>query len=199
MGCNTKLAGEFVRVCGLKPKQGVSKKWYVNWEDIDVVATQKALRGTKVTALILNAGAKIYEAESTNKGKKVKHALSIGDYGKGYVHTDEFILMYRGDNESERIQELVDGGVVVTINKMIDTGVNGEISYKIAGLESGMEIINDDFDSTANSGTTTLIVATNEGEEEATGLKTFLMPLAAEASDLAETEKWITDNTFVPA
>ncbi|XKX06257.1 hypothetical protein R8G61_02765 [Tenacibaculum maritimum] len=186
--CDKKLAGKFVRHCGHKPKQGVSKKWYFNIDDVDRAATQTANKGTKVTALVLKAGAKIYPAETVNKGKKVRSSLAVGDYGKGYIHTDEVVLTYVGENESERIQELVDGARVGTINKMVDTGENGEITYKIAGLEAGMEIINDDYDSSANNGTTTLIVATNEGEEEATRLKIW-----SEGS-IANTDAWIAAN-----
>lgn len=197
--CNAKLAGLFAQKCGHKPKQGVSKKWYFNIDDVDRVATTMLNRATKVTALVLNAGAKIYPAEGPNKTKKIKHALVVGDYANGYAHTDEFVVAYRGEDEAERIQELVDGARVGTINKMVDTGENGEITYRIAGLESGMDIINDDFDSTANSGATTIICATREGEEEGTGLKQFLMPAATEPSDLEETEAWITANEYVPA
>jgi hypothetical protein len=188
--CNRKLAGKFAHKCGHRPKQGVSKKWYFNWDDVDIVGTQLANRQTKVTAFVLKAGAKIYPADTVSKGKKVKHALAVGDYGKGYLHTDELILTYVGENESERIQELVDGARVGTINKMIDGGENGETMYRIAGLESGMEIINDDFDSSANSGTTTLILATNEGEEEGTRLKIW------SEGTLADTEAWITANEY---
>lgn len=197
--CDAKLSGLFARKCGHKPKQGVSKKWYFNTDDVDRTATLMVNRATKVTALVLKAGAKLYPAEGANKTKKVKHALSVGDFANGYIHTDEFIVTYRGEDEAERIQELVDGGRVGTINKMVDTGVNGETSYLIAGLESGMDIINDDFDSTANSGATTIIVATKEGEEEGTALKLFLMPASAEPSDLEETEAWIAANEFTPA
>lgn len=197
--CDASLSGLFARKCGHKPKQGVSKKWYFNIDDVDRVATQMINRATKVTALVLKAGAKIYPAEGSSKTKKVKHALSVGDFANGYTHTDEFTVTYRGEDEAERIQELVDGARVGTINKMVDTGANGETSYRIAGLESGMEIINDDFDSTNNSGATTLIVATKEGEEEGTALKIFLMAASVEPTDLEETEAWITANEFVPA
>lgn len=196
--CDAKLSGLFARKCGHKPKQGVAKKWYFNTEDVDRVATQLANRATKCTALVLKAGAKLYPAEGSSKTKKVKHALAIGDFSNGYIHTDEFNVTYRGEEEAERIQELVDGARVGTINKMVDTGLNGEISYRIAGLESGMEILNDDFDSTANSGVTTLIVATKEGEEEGTALKIFMMPADTELSDLEETEAWIAANEYVP-
>ena len=196
--CNTQLSGLFAQKCGHKPKQGVAKKWYFNIDDVDRTATTMVNRNTKVEALVLKAGAKIYPAEGPNKTKKIKHALVVGDFANGYIHTDEFIVTYRGEDEAERIQELVEGAVVGTIEKMVDTGVAGEISYRIAGLESGMHIINDDFDSTANSGATTIICATKEGEEEATGIKQFLMPLATEASDLEETEAWIAANEYVP-
>jgi len=190
--CNSKLAGSFAKRCGHKAKAGVKEKYYINHDDIDFVGTQTARRGTSVTALVLKAGAKIYSAESVNAGRKVMHALAVGDYGNGYTHTDTLIVTYRGEEESERIQELVDGGRVVTINRMVDGGENGETSYKIAGLESGMLITNDDYDSSANNGTTTLIVATKEGEEEATGLKSW-----SEGS-LADTETWISENLYEP-
>lgn len=186
--CEQVLAGAFIRNCEHKPKQGVSKKWYGNWDDIDQVATQKANKGTCVTTLVLKAGKTLYAAEGGSKSKKAKHALAINDYGKGYIHTDELVVEYRGKDEAERIQELVLGARVFSINKMVDTGLNGETSFRIAGLESGMEIINDDFDSTANNGTTTLILATNEGEEEATGLKLYL------DTDATTTQAWIDAN-----
>lgn len=196
--CDAKLSGLFAKKCGHKPKQGVSKKWYFNIDDVDRGATLTVNRGTKVTALVLKAGAKLYPAEGSPKTKKIKHALTIGDFANGYIHTDEFTVTYRGEEERERIQELVDGARVGTINKMVDTGLNGEISYNIAGLESGMDILNDDFDSNANSGATTVIVATKEGEEEGTGLKLFLMAEGAETSALEETEAWIAANEYVP-
>lgn len=199
--CEELLAGEFARQCSHKPKQGVSKKWYFNWDDIDQEATNTVNKGTKIDALVLKANAKIYKAQGGSKSKKVKHALSVGDYGNGYIHTDELIVEYVGEKEAERIQELVLGARIVSINKMVDTGINGETSYKVAGLESGMQIINDDFDSTANSGTTTLIVATNEGEEEFTRLKIFLMPADTVSdpnlTELEATEAWIEENTYV--
>lgn len=196
--CNEKLAGLFARKCGHKPKQGVNKKWYFNVEDVDREATVLLNKGTKVETFTLKAGAKLYPAEGPGKTKKIKHALVVGDYDNGYTHTDEFVVTYRGEKESERIQEIVGGAKLGTINKMVDTGIAGETTYRIAGLESGMNIINDDFDSTANSGVTTLIVATKEGEEEGTGLKLFLMAedVAGELSPLAVTEEWIATNEY---
>lgn len=199
--CETKLTAAFVRKCGHTSKQGVAKKWYFNWDEVDREATQTTNRGTKVTALVFKPGGKLYPAEGPSKNKKLRHALEIGDFANGYTHTDEFILTYRGEDEAERIQELVDGARVGTLNKMIDTGVNGEISYKIAGLEAGMEIINDDFDSDANSGATTLIVASKEGELEGTALKIFLMDASIdpEKSALQVTEEWISENEYTGA
>ncbi|MDI9256320.1 hypothetical protein [Flavobacterium sedimenticola] len=194
MSCNTKLAGEFTRACGFKPKQGVDEKWYGNWEDIDREATVLANRNTKITTLVLKEDAKLYKAAGNDKSHKAKHALAVGDYGNGYIHTDEYIPMYIGDNEAQRIQELVEGARVFTIEKMVDTGVSGETTFKVAGFESGMLITNDDYDSSANSGTSTIICATKEGEEEATRLKTFLL-----AGGVAATQAWIDANTYVPA
>lgn len=189
--CNAKLAGDFSRQCGHRPKQGVVEKWYVNWEDIDRTATTTANRGTKVTALVLNEGAKIYKARGTDKTSKAEHALAVGDFSNGYIHTDRYAITYKGEDERERVQELVDGARVVTIVKKVDTGIAGELTYEIAGLESGMVITEDTFNSNENSGTTSITCATKEGEEESTGLKLFLM-----TAGLAATTTWITTNEY---
>lgn len=194
MSCNTKIAGDFALNCGYKPKQGIYEKWLINWDDIDFAASQLDNRNTKVTSLVLKAGKKIYKANGNDKSHKVKHALVVGDFGNGYTHTDEIILIYKGENERERVQELVDGARVVTLVKKIDGGLTGELKYEIAGYESGMKIINDDFDSSANSGTTTIICATKEGEEEATGLKLYL-PVGG----IEDIETFITTYEYVPA
>ncbi|MGV3695501.1 hypothetical protein [Flavobacterium sp.] len=191
--CNSKLAGDFARPCGYKPKQGIAEKWYGNWEDIDREATVLANRGTKITTLVLKENAKLYKAAGNDKSHKGKHALAVGDFGNGYIHTDEFVPLYRGENEAERIQELAEGARVYTIQKKIDSGTAGELTYQVAGYESGMLITNDDYDSSANSGTSTIICATKEGEEEATGLKIFMLAGGAEA-----TAEWITTNEYVP-
>jgi len=192
--CNVDLAGDFAGKCGYKPKQGVEEKWAINWKDIDFEATQLANRNTTVTALILKEDKKIYKVRGNDKTHKVKHALVVGDFGNGYTHTDEVVVIYKGENERERIQELVEGARIVTISKKIDGGVAGELKYEIAGFESGMKITNDDYDSSANSGTTNIICATKEGEEEATGLKLFIMEGGLEAI-----ETWITENEFAAA
>lgn len=192
--CDDKLAGEFAKKCGHRPKQGVVNKWYGNISDIDRVATQLANRGTKVTALILKAGAKIYKAEGNDKTSGVEHALAVGDFSNGYIHTDRYAIMYKGETQRERVQELVDGARVFTIVEKVDTGEAGELTYEIAGLESGMVIIEDTFNSAENSGVTNIACATKEGEEESTGLKLFLL-----TAGLAATTTWITTNEFVPA
>jgi hypothetical protein len=189
--CDEKLAGAFAVKCGHRPKQGVSKKWYINHDDIDVEATQKSNRGTVVTDLVLKAGAKIYPAGG-KKVSSIEHALSIKDFSNGYIHTDRFTITYKGPEERERVQELVDGARVVTLSKKIDTGVSGELSYEIAGLESGMEITEDNYNSAADSGVTKIAVATKEGEEESTAIKLFKM-----AGGLEAIETWITENEYV--
>lgn len=190
--CENKMAGNFVRKCGYKPKQGIRKKWYFNFEDIDKAATQIVNRGTKITTLVLKAGAKLYEAAGNDKSHKGSHALSVLDFGNGYIHTDNFTVLYRGENERERIQELVDGGRVGTIIQKVDGGTNGELTFEILGYESGMVITEDTWNSSENSGTTMLTVATKEGEEESTGAKLFLL-----AGGVTATETWINTNTYV--
>ena len=191
--CNTKLSKSFVKKCAHRPKQGIKRKWYFNWDDVDIAATQTANRGTKVTALVLVSGAKIYAAEGNVKTSKASHALTVGDYVNGYIHTDNFALLYRGEDERERIQELVDGGKVGTIIEKVDTGVAGELSFEIVGLESGMVITEDNWSSSENGGVTNLTVATREGEEESTGVKTW------SETDLAGTLAWIAANEYTAA
>ncbi|TDO68826.1 hypothetical protein EV143_11810 [Flavobacterium chryseum] len=189
--CDEKLTGQFVKMCGHRPKQGVAGKWYINHDDVDVEATQKSNRGTVVTTLVLKTGAKIYPAVG-KKVSSIEHALAIKDFSNGYIHTDRFTITYKGPAERERVQELVDGARVVTLSKKVDTGISGELSYEIAGLESGMEITEDTFNSGADSGVTKIAVATKEGEEESTGIKLFKM-----VGGLDAIETWITTNEYV--
>ena len=190
--CDDKLSGQFAKECGYKPKQGLQKKWYFNWSDVDREATQSTNKGTKITQLVLKQGAVLYPADSADKGLKAKHALSVMDFGNGYVHTDTLVVLYRGESQSKSIQELVDGGRIGSIVMVNDTGLNGELTYRIFGFESGMKIIEDNYDSSANSGVTTITVATEKGEEESTGGKLFLM-----TTGLAATTAWINANTLV--
>lgn len=190
--CDNKLAGEFVKKCGYRPKQGIRKKWYFNWEDVDRVATQMVNRGTKVSVLVLKVGKKFYLAEGNDKSHKGKFALAISDFGNGHIHTDSYNVSYNGENERERIQELVEGARICSIVEKVDGGVNGELSFEIFGLESGMLIIDHNYDSAANSGTVSISVATKAGEEENTGAKLFLLAAGAIA-----TEAYINTNTYV--
>lgn len=189
--CDAKLAGEFSVQCGYKSKQGLRKKWYFNWADVDRAATQLANKGTKITLLVLKEDAVLYPAKGTSKTLKAKHALSVLDFGNGYIHTDNLTIQYHGENERERIQELVEGGRIGSIVEKVDTGLNGELTYEVFGYESGMTIIEDNYDSSANSGTVSIGVATEKGEEEATGKKLFLMAGGVEA-----TKTWIENNSF---
>src|SRR5690606_7238992 len=119
----------FAKKCGHKPKQGVVKKWYANREDIDREATQLDNQGTKISAFVLKAEAKLFPAYG-NKVSRANHALAVRDFDNAYIHTDGYTVLYRGETERERIQELVDGGRVVTINQKVDGGIAGELSYE---------------------------------------------------------------------
>ena len=189
--CDSKLAGQFTQKCGYKSKQGLRKKWYFNWDDIDRVATQLTNKGTKITTLVLKPKAYLFPAEGTSKTLKAKHALSVLDFGNGYIHTDSLTIQYHGENERMRIQELVQGGRIGSIVEKVDGGLNGELSYEVFGFESGMTIIEDNYDSAANSGTVSISVATEKGEEESTGKKLFLMSKGSEF-----TKRWIEDNSY---
>lgn len=191
--CDDKLSGGFAKKCGTRPKQGLKRKWYFNYDDVDRAATQLANKGTKISLLVLKAGKKLYQAAGTTKTLKAKHALAVLDFDRGYVHTDTLTILYHGEEERQRIQELVDGGRICSINDKVDSGVSGELSFDVFGYESGMSIINDDYDSSANSGTVTIAVATEKGEEESTGKKLFML-----AGGLAATETFLTTNTYVP-
>ncbi|MFC5046298.1 hypothetical protein ACFSTE_13320 [Aquimarina hainanensis] len=188
--CDARLSGKFARICGHKPKQGLVRKWYINWEDIDREATQTTNRGTKVELLVLKADAKIYPAEGNNKTSKANHAYNKADFGGGYIHTDNFTVMYRGERERERIQELVDGAKVVTIIEKVDGGLNGELAFELVGMESGMTVTEDTWSSSENSGTTLLTVATEEGEEELTGVKLFLQNTYTETLDFIKANEY---------
>ena len=188
----SELAEGFIRQCGYKPKQGLRRKWYGNWNDVDRVATQTTNKGTKVTALVLKTDKKIYLAEGNDKSHQANTSIVIGDFGNGFIHTDRYTAMYRGEDNRIREQELVEGARVFTIVEKIDTGVAGELTYEILGLESGMVITELNWNSAENSGTASVVVATKEGEEESTGSKIFLM------TDLAATTTWIESKQFVP-
>lgn len=190
--CENRLAGEFVKKCGYRPKQGIRRKWYFNWEDVDRVATQTTNRGTKVTLLVLKTGKFFYLAGGNDKSHKGAHALSVLDFGNGFIHTDMYALLYRGENERQRLQELVEGARVCSIIEKVDGGVNGELTYEILGLESGMLITEDKWSTAENSGSVAITVATKAGEEENTGAKLFLLATGVDA-----TATYITTNTYV--
>lgn len=189
--CIKELAGDFAQECDAKPKTGVKRKWYANYDDVDFEATQLANKRTKVTLLVLKAGKKFYPADGNDKTSKVKHAIAIGDFTNGYIHTDEYNILYNGEAARERAQELAQGARVITISQKVDQGISGEIAFEIAGYESGMLILNDDYSSADNSGVRTVITATKAGEEENTGLKLFLL-----AGGSAATLTYLETNTY---
>lgn len=195
MSCNTKLAKNFVQQCAHTPKKGVIKKWFINWDDIDFTATQTANEGTKVTAIVLNAGAKIYPAEGHQSASKADHALSRKGYGVTYIHKDSFQITYDGETERENIQKMTKGRFVTIIERN-DKGLSGELTYEVYGLEAGMLLTEDVKNTGENAGTRNITVSTQEDQEESTGAKLFMMLDGAE-NDLTATKAWITSNTYV--
>ena len=188
--CKSILTGNFKKICGYKPKSGIKRKWYGNVDDIDKEATIIANKGNAITTLILKTGAKIYSVGGNDKTHVVRAAGVVGDYGNGFTHTDVVNILYRGLAERERVQEIVDGARIFSISEKVDGGENGELTYEVAGFESGMLMNAFDYDSSANSGVATLTVATKEGEEEATPPKVFM------STDVATTAAWLETNTY---
>lgn len=189
--CSALLAGNFNKICGYKPKQGINKKWYGNLEDIDVEATILANRRNQITTLVLKEGKKIYPVLGNDKTHQIQAVGVVGDYGNGFTHTDVVNVLYRGANERERIQEIADGARIFSIVEKVDGGEAGELTYEVAGFESGMLLSAFNYDSNANSGVATLTVATKAGEEEATPPKLLMM------TDLATTAAWLETNSYV--
>ena len=189
--CKSVLGGNFKKICGYKPKQGLKKKWYGNVDDIDKEATVLANRNTKITSLVLKVDAKLYPVLGNDKTNGLKSAGVVGDYGNGFTHTDVVNILYRGENERERVQEIVDGARIFSIVEKVDGGENGELSFEIAGFESGMLFNAYENDFIANSGVATLTVATKEGEEEGTDVKLF------QDIDYATTKAFLETNTYV--
>lgn len=171
--CNIGIGGNFRKICGYKPKQGIKRKWYGNVDDIDKEATVLANRGNKVTTLVLNENAKLYPVLGNDKTHQLQASGVVGDYGNGFTHTDTVNILYRGDKERERVQEIVDGARIFSISEKVDGGENGELAFEFAGYESGMLMSSFEYDTNANSGVATLAVATKEGEEEGTAPKIF--------------------------
>lgn len=189
--CVNVIANDFVAQCeGYMPKKGTEEMYLYNINDVDYSSTTMTNKGTKVTALVLKTGKKIYKAGGNSKTNRANHALSIKDYGNGYIHTGGATILYKGEVEREAIQELVQGSRVGVIVKKRDGGLAGELKFEILGLESGMEITEDNWNTTENGGTTSITFATPEDEEESTGAKLWV------ETDLATTEAWITTNLY---
>lgn len=189
--CKNVLGGNFNRICGYKPKQGIKRKWYGNIDDIDKEATVLSARGTVITSLVLKADANLYPVLGNDKTHGLQSSGVVGDYGNGFTHTDIVNILYRGENERERVQEIVDGARIFSIVEKVDGGQNGELAFEVAGFESGMLFSAFENDFIANSGVATLTVATKEGEEEGTDVKLF------QDMDYATTKAFLETNTFM--
>jgi len=192
--CVTNIANNFAKKCGVKPRAGIRKKYYINYEDIDHAATQLANGNNVITDLVLKTDAKIYEAEGNDKSHRANHSLNVGDFGNGYVHTDEFTPLYNGPEVREELQKISDGNRVVTLIQKVDGGEAGELAFEVLGYESGMVASADDWNSAENSGTRNYVVATKEGEEEATGAKLFYNETTPTTA-----QDFVDANLFVPA
>ena len=191
MACDTLIAKDFIDECGRIPKAGIENAYLINLDDIDKSASTLAVSNTQITALVLDAGAKIYQFTSRRDAGQASHQLAQLEFATGYLHTVQGRILLRGAEERETIQDLVDGGRVAVIVEKVDTGLAGELKYEIYGYESGLKILNDDYNSNETSGVSTIILQTMEGEEESTAPK-----LWDEGTYVGGEEAFITDNLY---
>ncbi len=191
--CDKKLAAKFAKTCGYNPKSGLCRMWYFNWDDIDRAATQLNVSKTTITTPVLKTGAKLYPAGLMNPNSgKGQHSLKETDFGNVYTHTATLTLQSTGETESEQIQNMVDGNTRVgVIIEGIDQGPTGAIPFRVLGFDSGMYVTADDWNSGENAGTTTLVVSSKEGMEEATRNKILLTSAGVE-----DVRTWVTTNEF---
>lgn len=191
--CDSRLAVGFLRNCE-RPisKAGIKRKWYGNFEDIDRAATQLATDGMVISKLVLKPEKKLYPVEGGKKLSSASYALSITDYGNGYIHTDKYTLTQQNATHLSGIRQLISGARVFSIIEKLDRGVNAETAFWVYGFESGMQLTEHTGSTVENGGSDLLTVATQEGEEEFTPPKIFL------DKSFDDTLKWITDNAYKP-
>lgn len=184
--CNLDLANNFIRNCYHKPKAGILNKWIGLVDGVDTEATDLNLTPNNeidldsnygVNQFVIKSGYYLYKVEGNDKTHKAKHAFSENDFDEGYIHTDTITFLDRNKVVRENIGRLSSSKRFFTISEMVDKASDGSTTFQIAGLFSGMKLINDDYDSAENSGTQTVVLETKEQELEPTGILDFLLTI----------------------
>lgn len=162
----SRLSGGFVKKCNYSPKAGVLKKWFINYDDIDRINTKLTNKLTCIEELILKPEAVMYEVYATKKAS-CNHQIITSDAGNYYKHSDTLVILHRDASSRERIQELVNGGRICVLIERLDQ----ENKMEFLGYHSGMIITSDDYNTHDNKATSTITIASPEGEEEPTAIK----------------------------
>jgi len=192
MSCENKLAKNFIRQCGYKPKSGLENNIFLlNTKEIDKALSQLSASRASVTSLTLEAAAKIYKAEGAGKFPQGTTELVKGDNGSSWKHGATVRILYYGEDQREQLQKMVDDGRITAIIEKKDTGLAGELTYDVLGYESGMAVATVTWNSNENDGVVVITLSTEEGEEESTDRKIFM------DTDLTTTKAWIETNLAV--
>ena len=204
--CTSLITGHFTRAeeCTYNTKQGISKAWIVNLDDIlkgtdKTKATTVEASGTTIRSLILKEEKKLYRLEGVEENFQATHTFVQRTYSKAVVHNFIYRLPYNGESQLLQLQNLLTGAKGVVITKHLDRGQYGDTEFRVWGYEAGLSLSDTDSDSNANSGTTGLTLSSKEGQEESSVFK--LLIIRAEgtdstdgtADDVYTTEKVITD------
>ena len=190
MTCENKLAKNFLRQCGYKPKAGLENNiWIANTKEIDKAVSQLSASKMTISTLALVAGAKLYRAEGSGKYPQGNTELVKGDNGSAWKHGNTIRILYYGDEQREQLQNMIQDGRFSSIIEKRDSGTAGELTYDVLGYEGGMAVQTVVWNSNENDGVVEITLATEEGEEEATDRKIFM------DTDLATTKTWIETNT----
>ena len=169
--CYPDLGGNFVVNCNHIPKAGILRKWIGIHDDIDQQATTIAENDTSgnvefgVNQLVLKANAAIYRVEGNDKVHKLKDEAAENDFVDGHIHTDTITFVDKSQAEFMRVNRMK-GRRFFSIVETVDSGGDGLTKFLIGGLESGMKMSANDFDTAENSATRTVELKTQENALE---------------------------------
>ncbi len=188
--CTGRIFDNIRKDCFYRPKGGIKNKIYlINTDEIDREATQLSENRLKATALVLKENAKVFIWEGKGKFPQGSTEIVKDDFGISYKHKVTHQFEYYGETERSQIQQIASGGRVTAIIEKADGGLNGELTFEILGFESGMTVQSGTWSSAENRGIVSVEFATEEGEEEATDRKIFLVN-----DSISETEAFIKAN-----
>ena len=178
MSCEQDFGGNFIKNCNHIPKAGVLKEWIGIHDDLDLNATKltkdAATGKYAVDQLVLKADKSIYRVEGNDKQFKLKDEKAENDFVEGHIHTNTTTFIDKSQAELMKINAM-NGGRFFSIVETVDRGGDGLTKFLIGGLESGMKITTNDFDTAENSGVRTVELKTQENALEGTTVLPVLL------------------------